>query len=807
MKNKGSRSAWSKILWLFPITAVIATFPFSSTVNSKQIQPTDGYKNVKQEGGKSKTRIVKVKSTTRYKIGQDKEIKAVFEGLKPEALELGLNDAVLFGRPTTKEASGGKIRVKIDWHTISAQGSKTASVSGKLQPALQSQFLVVKNDKNVEPGTIIPAKGDFGALTETFLALQDKIKKNQSIEIASAESDDDSSSRDRDLSSSSSDSDFSSGTNSNEISEADTASGTDNYDSNLITTTWEDCYPRVSELEEKLYLQHQEIQTNSDGTINSTGECADTGQTITASRVWGETDAGCPNIYDFDAGLAYFQYIAVAQYNEQEIVVRDCYNDQSQYASIQATSVNCGWRHDFDLGFSVQQEELYYMMGSSPSYITACQDQTTSYTHYETSMTCDPAIDAVNNLYFPASRIAFTLNDGTVDYATECRVLDGVGYAISEQFCNPKYEHDYLGGTSYYLTKDVYTDGDGVQQPLTECLRSGTTSFPHLTDTDACPIDNDNVNLQTTFYGTLYIDTPDDGILELEACHQIGVPLAYVRVDDYAETEFTSSATWTVPPGVNEAFVTLVGAGEAGEAGGNGGAARAIAGSTTTYGGAGGNGGRGGAAGQVKDNVRVPVAGQTSISITIGTASGADSSFGSLLTASGGTGYDTIGGPGGNPVCVDGGGTTCTNENGANGFTGSTNGYGGNGGTGGVGGTYIDTVNGTCFNGGGSGGGSGGQGGFGTTLLTQTATAGTTGTGNIYFTPGNPGQPGTRSYGYGAGGPGGGGGAGAPGTLTIAPTSSPGSGGPGGKNAPGYAKIGFTAISYIRGDGTIYYIP
>ncbi|WP_261314177.1 glycine-rich domain-containing protein [Burkholderia multivorans] len=217
---------------------------------------------------------------------------------------------------------------------------------------------------------------------------------------------------------------------------------------------------------------------------------------------------------------------------------------------------------------------------------------------------------------------------------------------------------------------------------------------------------------------------------------------------------FTSSGSWSVPPGVTQVWLS----GCAGGGGGGSGGAGSVTGPTNAFSGGGGGGGAG------QSIVRAPYAvtpGAT-VTITVGTAGGAGAAVGINNGNTGGAGGNTIiSGSGFN------GGTAVTLTGGSGGVGGvaatSGNGAGGTGGAGFPNGSYGGDV--TQNNAGGNGGpgasspfGGGGASGRGAT------------TGNI---------AGSAAFGFGAGG-GGGGGIYTPGN---------GNGGAGGAGAPGLVII------------------
>ena len=185
-------------------------------------------------------------------------------------------------------------------------------------------------------------------------------------------------------------------------------------------------------------------------------------------------------------------------------------------------------------------------------------------------------------------------------------------------------------------------------------------------------------------------------------------------------TEFiVASCTWTAPPGIKDLTVTCVGGGQGGRSG------RA-------------DGGRGGAAGSViTQTVNIAEGEEVSVTIGLGGASdkdGGSTSFGTYVTAPGGTGESpypggtstgelaAAGGRPGSPANTTG--NSSTHGVGPGGAGGQNSPYG-TGGSGGTGASYgSDSASSGC-SGTGFGSGGGGGGGVGKTTNSSEGVGGT----------------------------------------------------------------------------------
>lgn len=739
--------------------------------------------------------VVTVQILTPMVIPETKDVQANFVGLTAQAVELGLNEAGILGRAQYQKLANQQTRVKIIWHSIGISASHGSTISETLSPVLVSQFTTT--DKRVEPNTQVAARGNLEAVTQKFLTLKEKASEDKTPRTLVAQAED-KEEEERDNKAD----EFTPTASGSAVGGGSATYNPDSseFNSDLITTTWEACAVRIAAAESRVYLQHRPVDKNEAGEVVDSGSCVDTGTYVDAVKEYG---GDCADLPDFTNQKVYEQYIEKATVEGTEVIVRNCTTDFNRFYSIQSNTADCGYKHDFVAGQSIEQEILYYVKGSETIDLTACQDSNRAYAHYETELTCDYIIDDVNKLAFKQTRLAFTDGAAQTQYASDCAPVPGdTGKAIEEEYCAEKYEHDFINNVSYYRTKSYYLDDSAQPVYITACARSTTSSFPHISNTDTCSVTNDDALLQTQFFALKQIDTPEDGLLEIAPCVPTGVPVAYVYQPVDEVDEFTSNGTWTAPAGVSEIFVTIIGAGAKGETGSQGNLWYDN-GVLQQDGGNGGRGARGGVAGQLKESVRLTSFAGTH-TVTIGPSNGASSSFGSLVVAAGGSGYIAHSGTYGNGGIIYKASRTAAKA----GKAGTVISSGAGGGGGGIGtyGSYGHSYYQYAV-GAGGGGGNGGQGGYGTVSLAGTGLTGGTGyTPNSFVNGGTGGKGGYGGKGYGAGGGGGGGGGGSIGgqELGWGPENRRSSGGAGGNGAKGYCKVEYQSTQYLRGDGSTY---
>jgi hypothetical protein len=678
--------------------------------------------------------IIKLNLLSRIKQKVSTDAGSVFVDLTPEAVKIGLPEAKLYGSVKQEELVDKTTRMYIKWHSIGVPTGSGDFLIDILPSPLLSQ--VRTPDENIEAGEIITATGDLQGLINKFLEIKERTKAEEPKHILEEKEEDE-----KEKGGLSPDGGGGGGTSAGGDYDNDGLDTAAEFSTNMITSNWEKCDPRIAQSEGKVYRQSKQVEVDENGEIVSSGTCVDYGGTVDIQKEYGEP---CAVIYDFTNKKAYEQYQEFAVVDGETIPVTTCSNDFKRFYEIYSRPDACGVRHDFVTGKSIVQEELFYMNNAGvETKITDCVDSNKAYAHYLTESTCSPTIDRANGKVILYNRTAYTIDDGSIEFASECRPVAGGEKELFEAYCEQKYEHDFVAGQSYLRTKDYYLNDNNEPVYLTDCTRSTTVSFPHIFNASGCDTINDDESLRSTQYTSTSIDTPD-GRVEISPCQENGIAIPYVYIGIENRTKvFTASGSWTVPTGVTSVTVFAVGGGNRGTWGGRWPNPTDTAGGVTNGGKTNnqpfqpGNGG--GASEQVTQTVSVTPG--ANISVTIG-QSDQNTKFGNLVTARYNYGSSYGGAAGESAVH-------------------NTDNYGGNGGKGGN--------------------------GYGTAKLS--------GDGAIRV-----GQPafystmiGIGGLGYGAGGGGG-----------LNDEWCQGHNTAGGLGAPGYMKLTYAVNKYKRGDDTIY---
>jgi len=451
-------------------------------------------------------------------IGTTKTAVATFQNLTDKAIKIGLHSAKLLGSVKYEKLPTNDQRVKIRWHSIEIQKGQSEMIANLSSP-LYSQFTT--NDKRVEPSTSFKAKGNINLVVNAFQDLKEKSKKDNRARHLVEKTEENNTTVEKDISALSPSS--SSGSSGSSVTPAGGSNNEVSANTDLIVSRFEDCPARTDTVNALVYVQERLIKETESGQTIETGNCQDKGNGAPITKEY-ET---CAVIVDQVNRKAFKQYTESADLSGTKFKVSDCTMDPDNYFTIASTYEGCGVRHDFTLQKSIQQEQLYYVAGADRIDVQECQDSIVEYQHYLTINTCSPVIDNANGLVFIQKRTAYNQTDGTISYASDCRPLDNVGVAIQEEICTDKYEHDFIAGQSYLRTKDFYLDSSNTRQYINDCSRSTAASFPHKFETTDCQAEHDDGLLLSNFPSTTFIETPDDGVLEIAPCEKRGGSTTY----------------------------------------------------------------------------------------------------------------------------------------------------------------------------------------------------------------------------------------------------------------------------------------
>lgn len=327
---------------------------------------------------------------------------------------------------------------------------------------------------------------------------------------------------------------------------------------NTATTAWSSCAPRVDQAAGLVYLQAQQITTDSNGNVVKTGSCEDHGGTVPIEKDY----SSCSYSYDFKDAKAYAQYTTYATINGQKMDISGCTIDTNKYVPLKTTYTGCGVQFDFANKVGIQQQQYYYIDSSGKTQdVGDCQNSSVTYPLTQTVDTCTPVVDSTNNLVFPQVRWEYTGNDGTVQYATQCEPESSTGTAIKYQYCSPKYDPDWDTSIVYVMQKGYYVGPDGTDHYITSCERDPNVSYPMKHDETKCGVTDDDAKLQTIWNANTYIQTPDDGYVQIQGCEQYQSPTPYtfMKTFDTTGSSFEAQGPSCGASGTWDTFQSILG--------------------------------------------------------------------------------------------------------------------------------------------------------------------------------------------------------------------------------------------------------
>ncbi|BBD10150.1 hypothetical protein [Desulfovibrio ferrophilus] len=543
--------------------------------------------------------VLPIKTTLPIVIKETKDAKSVVAELNEEARQFGLGNMTLVGtiEYAPYEDNPEFTIARIKWRAAEYTAGDSG-VSVELTAPLQTEFAA--NESRVDAGTELEAVGDLQSLLDDLTSLKDQASKATQGTAEKTEEKTETS----ETTSTSSLAPSSSGT-SGSYDFSDDDGDFVNSDVTETKQEWQECSDRIALEEGRYYPQQKLVTLDGEGNVVSMGACEDKGgyellptetemctpfvdsagsqlvlqektrwfdkdgnllkvgdcvdiegeDPIPAEKVYGDP---CSVLNDFDAMRVYQSYREMANYDGVTYEVNSCHVDYDAYYQVLGDSSECGVRHDFANNLTIQQERLYYMDAATKTWLTLCQDSTTTYEHYAAS--CDALIDWDAGKVYPQSRIAYDTPDGT-QYANTCTPETGVEYNLQTEYCTPKYDHDFNAATSYAMARAFYEIG-GNREYVGDCARTPTESFEHRYDMDVCTMVHDDDALQTQLFAKTYIDTNDDGRIDLTDCQEYDLPKAYTYMGQVSKKMvFTVNDSWTVPDNVTNISLIMIASG------------------------------------------------------------------------------------------------------------------------------------------------------------------------------------------------------------------------------------------------------
>lgn len=450
---------------------------------------------------------LKVRLTDTLTLGESKEITGNVIGTTV--------NGELVGKVSIEPAGKAK-RINIQWHSLS-QRERGQTTTIPLSSPLQSRFLV--KSATVTPGTTVTVAGELAVIKDAVAKMDAKIEQARAAGAKAAIQ--------NNAPGNASGSFSRPGTNvggSDSVAPkvSDTAKGPT---ADVLTPKIVACPDRIDKAAGYVFKQQKTDSVDSTGAVIKSTECSDIAPGYAIQKAYG---GACITLVDTTNLVAYKGYREFATVDGKEVEVTTCTNETTAPFALTETSATCSVRNDLTKGVAIQQKKYYYTDNGTQVEATTCADSAEQYAIYQTTTTCSPIYDQANGLAFTQKRSAYDGPGGTA-YVTDCAPVSTTGVAVSEENCaNPKYEHDYTTGVSYVLTRKYYMDG-ASKVYLSSCARSASASYNHKHATTNCGVTNDDTLLKTTFNQNTYIETPDDGTVEIKPC-EAGNVVAYVTL-------------------------------------------------------------------------------------------------------------------------------------------------------------------------------------------------------------------------------------------------------------------------------------
>lgn len=432
---------------------------------------------------------------------------ARFAELTQEAMKYGMADASISGQVEYSMQPDRTIRSSIRWTAVSIENGGKKVTEG-LESSLSSKFRVPESSPRAEPGTKLKAVGDVEALATALGKLKAQLDA-QNVVVQKEEK--------------------STKTQSQAVS------------------------PTVS----------AQDQSNQGKYLSDVGSPFNTvveaGTTTTYSV--------CDTFFvDIASKKAVKQYKPVYTKGGVQTGEGVCAPNYAEFVPITSKAGKCTYRYDFQNATAVQQEQLFYMNGSTEVLVGDCRDASVTYPLFESRTGCSVTMDLANKKAFPTSKLAFDVGSVQMN-ATECRSVSGTtGIDLVEEACDPMWEHDFINNVSYLVTRLYYTDDKtGEKIYASTCGRSSTVSFPHVQDTTNCTWIMDDEKQLAYQQGKSIIKTGTlAGDVVVRECHTIAtVNYTYIGTET-TNKKFTANATFTFPANATNFSALVVGPGQQG---------------------------------------------------------------------------------------------------------------------------------------------------------------------------------------------------------------------------------------------------
>lgn len=294
-----------------------------------------------------------------------------------------------------------------------------------------------------------------------------------------------------------------------------------------LKVTNERCTPLIDVGKNLAFEQKREVLHAPDGVaVQAIYDCVNTGKEYALLK---DLDyQGCSALPNYNESRLYRGFRYYINESGEKTYLSDCTTSLDVYYDLSLELADCEARINLTDGLATLTSKWFYTKeNGEKTAATECVETDKTYDLVETEDTCTPQLVPASNKVVIFTRVAWFNDDNLIQPVTDCRASSGE-VAITVEYCEePRYEHDLVGGVSYYRSRDFYMH-NGDKYYINGCSRDTRESFPHTQQTAGCGVAHDNGNKRSRMYAKTILTTPKDNELELKGCTPYGSYIPYV---------------------------------------------------------------------------------------------------------------------------------------------------------------------------------------------------------------------------------------------------------------------------------------
>jgi hypothetical protein len=341
-----------------------------------------------------------------------------------------------------------------------------------------------------------------------------------------------------------------------ELSGCETASD----DIRLLPTKTETCDAN-EDFNHNTYFYMQRIDTYnpSASILLKKGNCEPIGSTEIKRNYDVSYCVNLPDYINHKLNLGYKNYITE---DGDDSFIGDCSVDIDNPVPMYENVSTCNATENLSNSKAIINKKWFYdLEDGSAKEVTNCQPSDEIYSIVNTQNTCSPVIMPDSNKVVLQDRKGWVDSSDVWHYVTDC-VPTSNEVDIETEICSsPKYEHDFIGGTSYLRTRKFYSfNGSNVY--LTSCAREPSISFAQYKETTGCSVANDDSNLRTQLFERTAANL-QEGKTIIKGCTASSNYIPYQLLSNGVLAEFSyticSGSKWPLSLVYSKMFATKIG--------------------------------------------------------------------------------------------------------------------------------------------------------------------------------------------------------------------------------------------------------